>query len=382
MTARQIDALSICKSVLDSGSRNVDIYWKLASSQYQDGQQELASKTLNEALSLHPGNSRLVSLQEIIAAASTEQKLIIRSSKVNQDSLDKGAVKIACLTKSGAEAINACQKRLELTSEDGDRIRARLALLESQQAPIAPAAVATAQPTLPPVQPTVPVIVQPTAGELAVAERRNAYRVLVAEVQTTLNDFGFNVGSPDGVSGGRTRNALSEFYTAIGAPVNTSISAATLDDLTTEKRKLANAKQLLRQSEQSIQQGNSQLAEQQLVNAKIASKLLEIPIRHEQAVRTAQIETLPVRPTTTQIATQTPAVTRAPVVTQIPRVTQAPLVTEVPRVTPTPAVTQTTTGNSVQQFSQLMGQINILQGKIRRKQADQAQQLDRMRNVL
>jgi hypothetical protein len=107
MTARQIDALSICKSVLDSGSRNVDIYWKLASSQYQDGQQELASKTLNEALSLHPGNSRLVSLQEIIAAASTEQKLIIRSSKVNQDSLDKGAVKIACLTKSGAEAINA-----------------------------------------------------------------------------------------------------------------------------------------------------------------------------------------------------------------------------------------------------------------------------------
>jgi hypothetical protein len=57
-------------------------------------------------------------------------------------------------------------------------------------------------------------------------------------------------------------------------------------------------------------------------------------------------------------------------------------VTEVPRVTPTPAVTQTTTGNSVQQFSQLMGQINILQGKIRRKQADQAQQLDRMRNVL
>jgi hypothetical protein len=226
------------------------------------------------------------------------------------------------------------------------------------------------------------VIVQPTAGELAVAERRNAYRVLVAEVQTTLNDFGFNVGSPDGVSGGRTRNALSEFYTAIGAPVNTSISAATLDDLTTEKRKLANAKQLLRQSEQSIQQGNSQLAEQQLVNAKIASKLLEIPIRHEQAVRTAQIETLPVRPTTTQIATQTPAVTRAPVVTQIPRVTQAPLVTEVPRVTPTPAVTQTTTGNSVQQFSQLMGQINILQGKIRRKQADQAQQLDRMRNVL
>jgi hypothetical protein len=286
---------------------------------------------------------------------------------VNQNSLDKGAVKIACLTKSGAQAILACEQRLELTGEDGDRIRARLAFLESQQ----PRIVIATKPVTP-VPATQPIATapEPTAAELALEARKNAYRALVAEVQTTLNGFGFNVGSPDGVSGGKTRNALTQFYTTIGAPVSTSISAVTLEDLTREKRKLASAEQLLRQSVRSIQQGDEQLAGQQLANAKIASRLLKVPVRHEQAIRNIVIAKAPAA---------TPA--RIPVQTRAPEVVQNPAVAQSPTGTRTPTVTRTTASNS-QQFSQLMGQINVLQGQIRRKQADQERQLDRMRNVL
>jgi hypothetical protein len=382
MSARRADASNICNSVLASGSRSVDVYWKLSSSQFQDGQQALANKTLDDALSLHPGNSRLLSLREIIAAATTEEALIIRSSKVNQSSLDKGAVKIACLTKSGAEAILACQQRLELTNQDGDRIRARLALLESQQPQ--PTVIATVQPTQPSV-PTIAAAPEPTAAELALEARKRDYRALVAEVQTTLNGFGFNVGSPDGVSGGKTRSALTEFYTTIGAPATTTISANTLEDLTREKRNLANAEQLLKQSEQSIEQGNAQLAGQQLANARSASRLLNVPFRHEQAVRTAQNVVVPVIPATAPVVTlaQIPVQTQivAPAVAQLPTIVRAPAVAQIPEAIQTQAVVQTTASIS-QQFSQLMGKINILQGQIRRQQADQVKQMDRIRNVL
>ena len=424
MSARQADAAPVCKSVLASGSRNVDVYWKLSSTQFQDGEQELANKTLDRALSLHPGNAKLLTLRERISAASTEKAMVIRSSKVSQSSVDKGAVKITCLIKSGTEAILACEQRLKLTNEDGDRIRARLAALKLEQGDIVVATTKAPTATQPSVKTRV-AVVAPTAAELAAQASKNAYKALVAEVQTTLNEFGFTAGTPDGVSGGKTRTALSEFYTTIGAPVSTSITAATLDDLTREKRKLASAEQLLKQSEQSIQQGNPQLADQQLADARIASSLLQVPAQHEQAVAIAQLALAPVTPenplpvvtipdttvaqipTQTQtststptpaivqapVATPTPAIVQAPVATPTPAIVQAPVATptpaivQAPVVAPTPAIVQTpvvvqTTTNTSQQFTQLMGQINILQGQIKQKQDDQVQQLDRMRNVL
>jgi peptidoglycan hydrolase-like protein with peptidoglycan-binding domain len=399
--ARQADAENICNSVLASGSRNVDVYWKLSSAQFEDGKQDLANKTLDRALSLYPGNARLLSLRERISAASTENAMVIRSSKISQSSVDKGAVKITCLIKTGAEAISACEQRLKLTNEDGDRIRARLAALKLDQKNTEVAAV-SAPATQPSVQ-TTAAVVAPTAAELAAQASKNAYKALVAEVQVTLNEFGFTAGSPDGVPGGKTRNALSDFYTTIGAPVSTSITAATLEDLTRERRNLAKAEQLLRRSEQSIQQGNSQLADRQLADARNASTLLQVPVQHEQAVRiarlavatespfpvvTAPVTTLAQIPTQTQITNQAPAVVQSPpvveqiaAITPTPVVVQAPVVNQAPAIVQAPIVVQTATSIS-QQFTQLMGQINILQGQIRRKQADQVQQLDRMRNVL
>ena len=111
MSARSADALTVCQSIIDSGSRNVDVYWKLSSAQYQDGQQALANRTLSEALRLHPGNAKLITLKEIISSDATEQKLIAESAKRNQTSMDQGALKIACLTKGGSVAISACERR-------------------------------------------------------------------------------------------------------------------------------------------------------------------------------------------------------------------------------------------------------------------------------
>ena len=434
MSSRQADAVNVCQSVLASGSRSVDVYWKLTSAQFQDGQQEQANKTLDDALKLHPGNKRLVALREIIAAVETEKALIIRSSKVDQSFVNKGAAKIACLTKTGNVAILACQQRLEMTNEDGDRIRVRLALLESQQpsttvastpAPTKPAA------TTPIKQPPIQVaIAEPTAEQLATKARKKAYKSLVVAVQTQLNEFGFNTGFPDGVAGGKTRNALTDFYTTLGVPAVTTITAATLDDLTREKDKLISAQQLLRQSERTIEQGNAQLATQQLADARNTSSFLEVPARLEQALRSTQIATATVlapvvsqQPIQASTATQTPAVAQLPtvakpivvtqlpavtkpvvvaqiptvtepaVVTQLPTVTQPVLVarlptvtqpaavTQQPIVTTTPAIVQTTADVS-QQFAQLMGQISVLHKQIRRKQTDQVAHLDRMRNVL
>ena len=66
---------------------------------------------------------------------------------------------------------------------------------------------------------------------------------------------------------------------------------------------------------------------------------------------------------------------------ELPTAPEAPVVNQAPAIVQAPTVVQTATSIS-QQFTQLMRQINILQGQIRRKQADQVQQLDRMRNVL
>ena len=135
MSARLADALNVCQQIINNGSRNVDVYWKLTSAQYQDGQQALANRTLSEALRLHPGNAKLETLKEIISTDSAEQRLIAESAKRNQASMDQGALKIACLTKAGSVGISACERRLSLTDQDGDRIRARLKLLKDSQTP-------------------------------------------------------------------------------------------------------------------------------------------------------------------------------------------------------------------------------------------------------
>lgn len=425
MSARLTDALKLCKSILDSGSRSVDVFWKLSSAQYQDGQQALANKTLEDALKLHPGNPKLLSLQEIMSSATTEQALIARSAKLNQSSLDKGALKIACLTKTGEEAISACKRRLELSDEDGDRMRSRLSALEKLQPPaiIATAPIteggksdsdllsitepetetSTSTGTYPeerPIetiakanstatqesQPTTEINNEPSSEtssnavmsdliQQATETRRQAYKELVSVIQARLNEFGFDAGYPDGVPGKKTRTALSEFYTAIGQSANISITDLTLEDLDDEKRKFDMAEQLIRQSEQAAEQGNVQLAKQKLADAQSASKLVKVPDLLQQAL-------FPRSTTTVAAVAVEPSSTPVPVTTnrQANQASQSQIQAPESNTTAT-TIARTTTGTSSQPFSELMAQIKTLQGKIRRKQEDETELLSRIRQA-
>jgi peptidoglycan hydrolase-like protein with peptidoglycan-binding domain len=341
MAARYADALTICKGIIDNGGRNADVYWKLSSAQYQDGQQDQARRTLSEALRLHPGNAKLETLRDIIATDSTEQALIARSAKLNQASLDKGALKITCLTKTGDVGISACQRRLELTDEDGQRMRARLRELEQTRAssqlavtnekePAEPPSrrELPAVPTPPPVATldtgldTSPAAIQDTglgtslnrpdsgspdsasttdAALLAVDARREAYKSTVRDIQARLNELGFDAGFPDGVPGSRTRTALANFYSAIDGSGSSSITDLTLEDLDDETRRLQRADPLLLQSQQAANAGNLAQARQLLAQARQISRLVKVPPPLETALQERPARELP------QVALQAPA---------------------------------------------------------------------------
>lgn len=64
------------------------------------------------------------------------------------------------------------------------------------------------------------VYVDPAASQRA-AEQREQMRL----IQTRLNALGFDAGTPDGVSGPKTRRAISEFQASIGAAGTGSLSA-------------------------------------------------------------------------------------------------------------------------------------------------------------
>ncbi|NND92403.1 MAG: hypothetical protein HKN42_16200 [Granulosicoccus sp.] len=389
MSARLADALKICKSILDSGSRNPDVYWKLSSAQYQDGQKALANRTLDDALRLHPGDAKLSSLKEIISTDSTEQALIARSAKLNQLSLDKGALKISCLTKSGDVGITACKRRLELTDEDGARIRTRLASLEETQsanrqatAPVNPLPDPEPAPEAgPDPEPQPVVIVESPATNTAAADqsalaeqatdtdqlrdnqqqfiddRRQAYKRLVTDVQSRLNEMGFDAGYPDGVPGSRTRQALTDFYRAVDLPVVTSITDLTLEDLDAEKRKLDRARVALKESRTALAAGDLDLARSKRSEASRLSGLLTVPAELELALRAPTPE-----------AVVPPAVTTSPPTPTTP----------VQTVVKSSPVQQ----DSSRQFVELMGRINTLHGRIRRQLADQQRQLEQLRDAL
>lgn len=382
MSARITEALDICQSLIDNGSRNSDVYWKLSSVQYQSGQVELANQTLGDALRLYPGDTRLESLKEIISTNTSEQALIARSARLNQNSLDKGAMKIACLTKNGDVGISACKRRLELTGQDGDRIRARLATLEeAQQANRL--AVAPVQPN-PVVKLTeAPVGLTPTPEPEPFAEpeeeasdpqtliaeaRREAYKNLVSDAQSRLNAFGFNAGFPDGVPGANTRRALADFYRATGATPVTSITDLTIEDLDSEKLKLDFATQLLRESQQALRDGHRTKATARLAEARKASGLLKVPEEHERALRTPETPQV-----SDQLATQQ-SIPALATTSSVPVQTKPPVRQDQP---------QNLAGhNTAVRFAELIGQINVLQGRIRRQQSDHDQQLERLRSAL
>lgn len=398
MSANVADALTICQSLIDQGSRNADVYWRITSALYQDDQIQESKNLLNDALRLHPGNEKLETLKQIIYTDVTEQQLLAESAKRNQSSMDRGALKIACLTKSGEVGISACQRYLELTNEGGDRIQARLDFLQPTQ-PSSQLATAPQEPE----KPTEIVAESSTQAEVEAEvevepvnefqtaltdesqradefdARQAAYKQLVKNVQSGLNKLGFDAGTADGVPGARTRNALQDFYITTRQPTQNTISEQTLADLNAAQAQLSVAQVLLQGSQQALRSGDAILAQSKLGEAENSSLLLSVPpgLKSEIQARLGSIASNQ-RSSEPQRSNETFQQATAPTELSLPAPAAAPTQVQAPAPTEIQASEAMT---SVQQgdFDQLMTRIETMQFAIQQMQRQQFTLIENMR---
>jgi len=358
MEANQNEAISLCKSILDNGSRNADVYWKLASALFQDGQQVSAERTLDDALRLHPGNSKLLKLQDFISSATTEQGLLSGSASYGDATPLKDSPLLNDLSRLSSptqlnEPVSISDQRPNNTDINS-----------------APVIKSDNELTL---TDTDPIATNDIALQLA-EERKNAYNKLVTQVQSTLNELGFPIGTPDGFPGSKTRNALSDFYTVLDKPASKSITELTLVDLNSQKSKLADAKQLIKQSKDALARNNIALAKIKLADAKSSSQLLKVPEELERKLRDFQSNDLANNSDNTSAATAAATLARSEPKFGGPE---------------SPDAQETTTSISAEldnapaeTFDELMNRINTLHGKIRRVEEDQIRRLDQVRDLM
>jgi len=324
MSANVADALTICQSLIDQGSRNANVYWRITSALYQDDQ-----------------------IQE------SKKQLLAESAKRNQSSMDRGALKIACLTKSGDVGISACQRYLELTNE------------------------AQAEVEVEPVNEFQTALTDESQRADEFDARQAAYNQLVKNVQSGLNKLGFDAGTADGVPGARTRNALQDFYITTRQPAQNTISEQTLADLNAAQAQLSVAQVLLQGSQQALRSGDAILAQSKLGEAENSSLLLSVPpgLKSEIQARLGSIASNQ-RSTEPQRSNDTFQQATAPTELSLP----APAPTQVQA--PAPTVIQASEAmTSVQQadFDQLMTRIETMQFAIQQMQRQQFTLIENMR---
>lgn len=133
--ADEREAVELCQRLVDGGRADADVWAKFASSLYRDGQQARARRALERALTDYPDDADLARLRDVITSATTEEAALERARARNRSAMSQGQLKLACLTRDDRDALDACRGYLERTDVDGDRIRTRLAALESALAP-------------------------------------------------------------------------------------------------------------------------------------------------------------------------------------------------------------------------------------------------------
>jgi len=387
MEAKVAEAINLCQSILDNGSRNANVYHKLASALYQSGQTDRAKTVLNKAGSLYPGNENLKSLTKLINSSMSEQDELDKSAKKNEDMIAQGKskieLKVACLTKTGNTGINACRQYLTITDVDAEKIKARLAELGAGSKTINPKPPVVSErkelpttsdkpstPAAPP-KPSEPVIVtRPTPPV------NSAQREAVITAQQLLNDLGFAVGLPDGIAGERTKQALINFYSQIGQnssgiPVNN----ATLQDLDKARSEFVRAEQLLADSRRAEADEDFLLAISNLDEASATSKLFNVPSGYAAALHSKLLaqQTLAGPQTTDEVT--------IPVQNAEPD-TQEPVVQITTPATSDPIVVTNTAAEepqSTEQFNQLLAEIRLLTQKLDTQSRSHDQQLNAIR---
>ena len=360
MSAKQADALEICKALLDNGSRNAKVYFKLASTYHETRRYSDRDKTLNAALKLHPSDPDLLRLSSLTDSATREDEELKKAKEKDIGSVKRGTLKLECLRDDSIQGLAACKQYLSVA--DDSRVRDRTAYLESiHEQPV------TAQdPNVPIPEPgdiakdetPTPIPTEtppPTPADTATAEARKQFKAQASRIQMSLASLGFDVGAIDGDPGIKTRQALTNFYAAIALPPRTSIDNVTEADLQDATRKMIKAQGLLEQSIRFKGEGKLEDALNILVIAQAESPLLTVPAGYRASLEAAEPE-----------QKEPPPI----------------VVTEAPTPIPEPKTEPDNEPDQNGQFQQLLAQINLSRNQLAKQRQSEKDQLNALRSVV
>lgn len=387
MNASPTDAIVNCDALIKAGSTDAAVYHKLASAYYNNGNRSAANNVISAGLRIHPNDENLTLLRGVTTNSSLEEIELEKAKQKNQSRVELGRLKLQCLTTDTREALAACRQYLQ--SSDDSRVREKLGVLISKfevpapkpepiprQQPDTQVAEIPIQPQPQQEEPTAPVVVeQPVAEDPA----KIRFRALAAEIQTGLNQLGFNAGVVDGAPGAKTRSALADFYAATNLPARTTIDDFTIEDINTQANRLRKATQLLADSKNLQRTGDLQAALNTLSVAEAESNLVDIPAAYrrelEVALNNQQIaERESSEPEQQAENLPTPEPKLEPPVT--PRQEQQA------ERTPAQPVEEINPAPNDQELQQLLTQIRVSQLTLAKHKKDKADQLSAIRNAI
>lgn len=161
-----------------------------------------------------------------------EQKIKINAdvfdiSTTDSENADQNS---ASDTESSEETTdtNEIMKKIESLETENKELKEKIKQLEEEKNQPSPAPTVTPEPTAVPEPTETP---EPTAAPepQPVVEYKDATTIRI--VQQTLNDKGYNCGNPDGVAGGNTSKAITQYQTENGITENGLVTDELLQSL-------------------------------------------------------------------------------------------------------------------------------------------------------
>ena len=243
-----IRAIEACRRALRNERDTLALYRALGGHLEASGNLDGAIATYREGLAAHPGDSQLTARLKISQSNRRERAWIEQRNQAQPSGGSAEARaqftvnKIRCTTRTGDDALRACEQALSVSPDDRE-LQQRLAQLQASQ-PVAPRITEQAQPPAPPPPETVP------------SAEQSRQRALVARIQQELTDLGYTPGVADGIAGGRTVSAVSAFARARGlAQPTPALDGALADELQRALDEQADALERLQQATRLLTDG-------------------------------------------------------------------------------------------------------------------------------
>lgn len=271
-----------CQELVDDGNTSADVYLRLAQALNGLGKRSESYIIVEQGLVKNPGNAALRELKAIVRSNLSEQEYLDTQNRKGPSANAANRAKlrilrIKCLKQVNQEALDACNEFADLGGQDAE-VTARQSSLQAELAPPpAPEPEPVAEvtevaevhkkrtvidltPNVPTTETAVPVI-PPTPSTTAQSpqEDRNyddERLELVRSIQVKLNSLGFAAGTPDGVSGAKTRQAISNFYDTTNIGNKQPVGQALLNDLNKAEQVQNEVFNIYRQSEQALASGD------------------------------------------------------------------------------------------------------------------------------